>query len=213
MQQAIQFDAGRHRIDAPDAELDYWPAWLSTISANKLFDRLAAPGSIAWEQTRIQIYGRDVAIPRLNAVYGDTETRYAYSGATLETHAWTPLLDELRADIERVTGWTFTHVMLNFYRNGHDSMGWHSDDEPELGTNPRIASLSVGCERDFHLRHRTREDIEPIRLKLANGSLLLMHGGCQHHWLHALPKRTGRNLPGPRINLTFRKLIAPGENQ
>lgn len=139
--------------------------------------------------------------PRLSAWYGDAA--YTYSGKTRQPHAWMPILDALRQRIEIACQARFNSVLLNLYRNGQDSMGLHSDDEPELGPEPLIASLSLGAERRFVLRHKTLTD-QRHTLTLAHGSLLLMAGRTQHAWKHGLPK--AKSVAEPRINLTFRWL-------
>lgn len=155
---------------------------------------------IDWRRETITLFGRAVQQPRLCAWYG--ARAYTYSGLTLQPAPWTPLLAELRAAVEAATGRRFNSVLLNYYRDGRDSMGMHSDDEPELGPEPAIASLSFGEERPFLLRHKASG--ERRRLVLANGSLLLMTGQTQACWQHGIAK-SARPL-GPRINLTFRHI-------
>ena len=136
--------------------------------------------------------------------HGDPGTRYTYSGITLDTCPWTPLLARLRQDIEAITGYCYNSVLLNLYRDQHDSVGWHSDNERELGRAPVIASLSLGATRSFRLRHRERLHA-PLTISLTDGSLLLMAGETQRNWQHAVPKETREK--GPRINLTFRRIV------
>ena len=157
---------------------------------------------IEWRQDTARIVGRDVALPRLTAWYGDAG--YRYSGIDNPPKPWLPLLFELKGRAERLAGTTFNSVLSNLYRDGRDSMGWHSDDERSLGANPVIASLSFGAVRRFRLKHK----IEPttLALDLQPGSCLVMAGALQHHWRHALPKT--KKPVGPRVNLTFR-LIRP----
>jgi alkylated DNA repair dioxygenase AlkB len=161
----------------------------------------------AWEQRSIRIFGQEMPQPRLTAWYGDPAAHYTYSGLTWEPLPWTPSLLALRQRIEAASETPFNSVLLNLYRNGRDSMGWHADDEPELGPAPIIASLSLGATRRFRLRpHLARFQTQPIPspfgLDLPHGSLLLMRAPTQEHWQHALPKTT--RLIGPRLNLTFR---------
>jgi len=151
------------------------------------------------------MFGRRVAFPRLTAWYGDPGAAYTYSGVRNEPLPWTPLLGELRDLVAAAAGAPFNSVLLNRYRDGSDSMGWHADDERELA--PVIASLSVGAVRTFELRHRG--DRERIALPLASGSLIVMAGDTQRHWQHRVPKDV--RAPGERINLTFRLVDAAAQ--
>lgn len=160
---------------------------------------------IAWRQETIVLWGKQYPQPRLTAWYGDPGSRYRYSGMTLEPQPWTPVLQRIRGDIERVTGRRYNSVLLNLYRDERDSVGWHSDDEPELGPTPAIASLSLGEARSFRFRHKTRKDQDRIVLELVDGSLLLMEGDTQRCWQHAIVKE--KRTREPRINLTFRNIL------
>jgi alkylated DNA repair dioxygenase AlkB len=151
-----------------------------------------------WRAETVTVFGKRHVQPRLTAWHGDA--RYAYSGLTLEPLPFTPLLERLRAAVEVATGRHFNSVLLNYYRNERDSMGMHSDDEPELGPEPAIASLSFGASRALILRHKYRK--QTAKLDLTDGSLLLMSGATQRNWLHGINKQT-RPL-GARLNLTFR---------
>lgn len=151
-----------------------------------------------WRQDSIVLFGKQHLQPRLTAWYGDAS--YTYSGLRLDPLPWTPLLAELRATVETTCGCRFNSVLLNYYRNERDSMGMHSDDEPELGPEPAIASLSLGATRSFKLRHKRNK--RTVKLDLHDGSLLLMSGSLQSNWLHGINK-AARSL-GERINLTFR---------
>ena len=187
------------------AELLFEPAFLPAAKAQVLLAQLTA--AVAWEQRSIRIFGQEIPQPRLTAWYGDAEARYTYSGLAWEPRPWLPALQALRQRLEAATGARFNSVLLNLYRNGRDSMGWHADDEPELGSAPAIASLSLGATRRFRLRPyraqpRAGLGPAPFGLDLPSGSLLLMRGPTQQHWQHALPK-TARPV-GPRLNLTFR---------
>lgn len=177
-----------------------------------LLDQLALPWSNAevaarllqetpWREESVLVYGKRHLQPRLSAWYGDAP--YIYSGLRLEPLAWTPLLLAIRAAVEAVCGHRFNSVLLNRYRNGRDSMGMHSDDEPELGSEPVIASLSYGTTRTFILRHK--RDKRTLRLPLTDGSLLLMSGPLQRYWLHGINK-SDRPM-GERLNLTFRYIV------
>jgi len=154
-----------------------------------------------WRADTIVVYGKRYLQPRLTAWYG--EASYTYSGLTLVPAPMTPLLAQLRATVEALTGHRYNSVLLNYYRDGQDSMGMHSDDEPELGPAPAIASLSLGATRTFILRHKTSG--RTLRLDLPDGSLLLMSGALQTHWLHGINKTT--KSMNPRVNLTFRYVV------
>ncbi|MEP6939495.1 MAG: alpha-ketoglutarate-dependent dioxygenase AlkB [Rudaea sp.] len=170
-------------------------------AAQRWFARLY--DEIAWERQRLRIFGREVESPRLSCWIGDADASYRYSGVRFAPHAWTPALSELRAALAR-EGERCNSVLCNLYRDGRDSMGWHSDDEPELGAEPAILSLSFGGPRRFRLRHRRAE--ARLELALQSGSLLRMAGATQHNYRHDLPK-TARAV-APRINLTFRWICA-----
>jgi alkylated DNA repair dioxygenase AlkB len=202
------FDAGEserspHVVLARDGVVTYDSHFLDRGSADAAF-RLLLPGT-AWAQESLTIYGRRIPFPRLTAWYGDPGAVYTYSGIRNEPHRWTPPLRELRDRLERRLGVRFNSVLLNQYRHGEESMGWHADDEPELGDAPLIASLSLGAVREFQLKHRGAG--RRIALALGHGSLLLMSGETQRSWLHRLPKAP--LVPGIRLNLTFRLIIAP----
>jgi alkylated DNA repair dioxygenase AlkB len=164
-------------------------------------------GSTPWAQQHIVLFGRRVAQPRLSAWMGDPDAAYTYSGLTQLPAPWTPVVAALRARVEATTGQSFNGVLLNLYRDGHDSMGLHADDEPELGPDPVIASVSLGAVRRFLLKPRKhRPGAVPIRLALPHGSLLVMAGAVQRSWVHGLPKEP--SVHGPRVNLTFRRIVA-----
>ena len=184
----------------PQADLLFDPTFLPATGAAAFLAQLTA--DIAWEQRAIRIFGQEIPQPRLTAWYGDPAARYTYSGLVWEPRPWTPALLALRQQVESASDTPFNSVLLNLYRDGRDSMGWHSDDEPELGPAPTIASLSLGATRRFRLRPRAGLAHPPFALDLSNGSLLLMRGPTQRHWQHTLPK-TARPI-GPRLNLTFR---------
>ena len=157
---------------------------------------------IPWQHAQITVFGKRCWQPRLVALAGDDGVSYTYSGLTLPTIPWTPLLQRIREDVEHASGHRFNSVLMNLYRNQHDSMGWHSDDEAALGPEPAIASLSFGATREFKLKHKTRADLKIVRCALTQGSLLLMSGATQRCWKHAVDKISVDT--GPRINLTFR---------
>ena len=188
-------------VPVPDGELRYWPRAFSADEAGECFDALRR--SIDWAQEEIVLFGESKRVPRLVAWHGDPGAGYSYSGTHHEPQPWTPALLAIRRRVTQLTGHAFNSVLLNLYRDGRDGMGWHADDEPELGRNPVIASVSLGAMRRFRLRHR-RRSVEPVALSLTDGSLLLMAGALQHHWLHAVPKTA--KAVGERINLTFRSI-------
>lgn len=186
-------------IELPGASLDYHSDFLPLDEAERYFNCLRH--SLEWQQDHIQLFGRRVAIPRLQCWYGDAGLVYRYSGLTMTARPWTPELDQLRQRIERLSGYRFNAVLANLYRDGHDSVGWHADNEPELGNNPVIASLSLGQPRQFKLRSN-EDHRQQHRIELQQGSLLLMSGTSQQHWQHCLPK--SRRITQPRVNLSFR---------
>ena len=185
-----------------DAEINYLPHFLPPTIADDFLAQLTK--TLEWRQDLIQLFGRPVAIPRLQAWYGDTDAHYRYSGLDLHPLPWTDELNQLRRLIQEQTDYRFNSVLANLYRDGQDSVGWHSDNEPELGTSPAIASLTLGAERRFCLRHKTHKE-QVHQIQLAHGSLLLMAGETQQHWLHSLPKT--KRPTKPRINLSFRQII------
>ncbi len=181
----------------------YWPTWLTVDEASQLYQALLE--TVAWQQDEIRMFGRTLPLPRLQAWYGDTSASYRYSGIQLEPLPWLPILHALKMRVEQATGAEFNSVLVNLYRSGQDSNGWHADDEPELGDDPLVASLSLGAMRRFQLRHKTDRSIPVRTLMLEAGSLLFMGAGMQQHWQHQVPK-TQKNV-SPRINLTFRRVI------
>lgn len=176
------------------------------LESERLMARLQR--EIVWQQPQIRIAGRSVKIPRLQAWHGDESAHYRYSGLSIQPEPWTETLLIIKQRVEEVVGSTmpscFNSVLVNRYRSGQDSVGWHSDDEAELGVDPTIASLSLGQTRVFRLQHKQQAD-NKIKLELESGSLLLMYGELQHFWRHQLPKSKQRM--GERINLTFRYIL------
>ena len=160
-----------------------------------------------WRQEEIRIFGRNRRQPRLTAWHGDTDATYCYSGLRLHPEPWTADLVAIRARIEAVSETRFNSVLLNYYRDGGDSMGWHSDDEPELGENPLIGSVSLGAARRLRMQHKADPSLQ-MAWNLPGGSYFEMGGALQRHWRHCVPKVVSKEGVGPRINLTFR-LIKP----
>ncbi|WP_447585121.1 alpha-ketoglutarate-dependent dioxygenase AlkB family protein [Pseudoxanthomonas mexicana] len=186
-------------IPLPGAWLAFVPQWLEADQADVLLCELHR--DVAWEVHRIRMFGRSVDSPRLSCWIGEPEAVYRYSGAEFVPHAWLPALQAIRERLQREFDAPFNSVLANLYRDGRDAMGWHSDDEPELGPQPVIASLSLGGVRRFALKHRHEATFRRT-LELPHGSLLVMAGDTQRHYRHALP-RTAKAV-APRINLTFR---------
>jgi len=193
--------ASVERVELPDADVVLFPAFLVGADADRLFAAVRA--STDWRQEQATMFGRRLPIPRLQAWHGDPDASYSYSHIALDPEPWTPPLAEIRRAAEAAAGTTFNSVLVNLYRDGRDSVGWHSDDEAELGPEPVIASVSLGATRRFQLRHRSLAGVRH-QLDLTHGSLLLMRGPTQRHWSHQVPK-TSRPV-GPRINLTFRRV-------
>lgn len=183
----------------PDADLRYVPTWLAAEEAAGAFEQLRL--AVPWQRHRIRMFGRMVDSPRLSCWMGDADAHYRYSGSDFVPQPWLPVLQTWRERLQADLGQSFNSVLVNYYRDGADAMGWHSDDEPELGAEPVIASLSLGATRRFLLKHRSRPELK-LALALPAGSLLVMAGSTQAHYRHALP-RTARPVGG-RINLTFR---------
>ncbi|MCW3462311.1 alpha-ketoglutarate-dependent dioxygenase AlkB family protein [Chitinophaga nivalis] len=182
-----------------NGELVYYPQFFSKAVSDQLLQLLL--DNIAWKQESMQLYGKQVLFPRLMAWYGDAGARYTFSGNSFTPHPWTPALLQIRDLITPVTGKPFNSVLLNLYRHGNDSMGWHADDEPELGPQPVIASVNFGATRRFLLRYKNDHHLKH-ELALQHGSLLIMKGDLQQYWEHQVPK-TSKATTG-RINLTFR---------
>ncbi|PZO09498.1 MAG: alpha-ketoglutarate-dependent dioxygenase AlkB [Lysobacteraceae bacterium] len=189
------------RIDLPGAELHLLPGWLGEAEADALLEALRE--QTAWETHRIRIFGKEHDSPRLSCWIGDSGASYVYSRVRFEPRPWPEALAALRPRIDAASGVAMNSVLANLYRSGQDAMGWHSDDEPELGARPMIASLSLGGTRRFRFRHR-HDHSKTFAMELGHGSLLLMSGDTQANWQHALP-RTARPV-APRLNLTFRRI-------
>jgi len=190
-------------LPLPDADLRFDPHFLDAARADALFARLR--DEIAWEMHRIKLFGRAVDSPRLSCWIGDAGASYVYSGTRFEPRPWSVSLIELRDELCLIAGEHFNSVLANLYRDGRDSMGWHSDDEPELGPQPIIASVSLGATRRLRFKSR-QEPTKSFGLELPHGSLLVMRGDTQRNYRHALPKTT--KPIAERINLTFRRIVS-----
>lgn len=202
---SLESDEGSPRVVlAKHGLVTYEPAFLSASEAAVLMRELL--GDVRWRQEHLRIAGREIPFPRLTAWYGDPRAVYTYSGIENRPLAWTPSLARLRDRLRATVGAGFNSVLLNLYRTGSDSMGWHADDEPELGPRPVIASVSLGAPRRFELR--SRETGETRRVVLEHGSLLVMSGATQDRWKHQVPKEP--TVRAPRVNLTFRTVALAG---
>ncbi len=189
-------------IDIPDGKIDYYIEFIGQDEAKRLLQILRA--ELLWREDHIRMFGKTYKIPRLQAWYGDEGAHYKYSGIDLPLNPWHDRLFEIKANIEKQTGFSFNSVLANWYRDGQDSNGWHADNEKELGVNPIIASITLGTERVFQMKHRTKKSLRK-NILLEHGSLLIMRGETQHFWLHQIAK--SKKVTGDRINLTFRKVI------
>ena len=190
------------RIPMQDAEV-YYRRQLRLVEPDNVVMRHLID-EVPWRAETVVVWGKTFPQPRLIAWYGDPGTHYTYSGIRLDPLPWTHALLDIKRGVEAVAGNDFNSALLNHYRDHRDSMGLHSDDEPELGERPIIASFSLGEERTLIFKHKTKRDVKPVRLRLGSGSLLLMKGQTQRHWKHGINKETRPH--GPRINLTFRRV-------
>ncbi len=186
-------------LELQDSDISYYPNFIPVKAADDYFESLKA--NIPWQQDDITVFGKTYPQPRLTALYADNNKPYSYSNITMQPSLFTSELFEIKKNVEDIAQVQFTTCLINRYRDGKDSNGWHADNEKELGKNPIIASVSLGVERFFHLKHNTDPALKH-KLLLEHGSLLLMKGATQHHWKHQIAKTAKR--VGERINLTFR---------
>lgn len=186
----------------PAGWLDHRPGWLPAAAADRLLADLRA--GLAWEQREIVLFGRRVLQPRLIAWAGALP--YRYSGQTLEPRPFTTELERVLDAVRRATGVPFNHVLANRYRDGQDSMGYHSDDEAELGPDPTVATLSLGATRRFVVQPRRKSDGPPRAFELEHGGLVVMGGDCQRHHRHGIPRQPA--VRDERVSLTFRSILA-----
>ncbi|TXE16681.1 alpha-ketoglutarate-dependent dioxygenase AlkB [Psychroserpens burtonensis] len=196
------FSAEKKHFNLPNAELLYIENFYNATNAEYYFDILKK--TVNWQQDDITLFGKTYKQPRLTSLYANNSKPYSYSNITMQPTIFTSELQQIKSDIEQEVEHQFTSVLLNLYRNGNDSNGWHADNEKALGKNPVIASLSFGETRPFHFKHRHIKD-ERHKINLNHGSLLLMRGEMQHYWLHQIAKT--KKTIGERINLTFRTIL------
>jgi alkylated DNA repair dioxygenase AlkB len=189
-------------ISLIDADLKFMRSFYEKSQADHYLKLLLK--ETPWRQDSINVWGKTHLQPRLTAWYGDPGTSYSYSGIRLQPLAWTATLQAIKIAVEEVANSRFNSVLINLYRDHQDSVGWHSDDEPELGHNPVIGSVSLGETRTFKLKHKRNRQEKPLAIDLTHGSLLLMAGPTQECWHHAIDKE--RMSKQPRINLTFRSI-------
>lgn len=188
----------RETVKIQNGEYIYIPDFYNKNQSDEFLQSFKE--KIYWKQESMNMYGRELLFPRLTAWYGDDNKPYSFSGITLQPHAWSDELLKIKNDIEPLCECIFNSVLLNRYRDGKDSISWHTDAEKELGLNPIIASVNFGVERTFQLRHMNTK--ERIDIVLKHGSLLIMKGELQHYWQHQIPK--SKRVLDERINLTFR---------
>ena len=187
--QSFLFNEGAGPLLNRDGIVEYRPSLFSSAESEELFGALLT--TTPWQHDEVILFGQKRVLPRKVAWHGDGDFSYSYSGTSKTASPWSPAL------------LLFNSCLLNLYHDGSEGMGWHSDDEKTLGRNPVIASVSFGAERIFKLKHRETKEV--ISVLLENGSLLVMKGETQHHWLHAMPKT--KKITTPRINLTFRTFL------
>jgi alkylated DNA repair dioxygenase AlkB len=208
MKDLFTLDQQFEEVSMPDADISILHGIKMPLDYDAMLTRLRA--QTIWRQESIRIYGKTHEQPRLVAWYGDPGKKYDYSGISLTPLPWTDLLREIKRRIEDCTDATFNSVFLNLYRNHNDSMGFHSDDERELGREPTIASLTFGATRVFVLKHKTDPTVPTVKVPLEAGTVLLMRGKTQQFWKHGILKQ--REPCGPRVNLTFRTIYDRGDS-
>ncbi|WP_371196228.1 alpha-ketoglutarate-dependent dioxygenase AlkB [Glaciecola sp. SC05] len=200
MQKAL-FESEYHDLKMPDAEVCLVKQWIKPDTAHKLLHHFKA--QLAWSQPEITLFGKRMKVPRLQAWYGDADAGYSYSGLMMEPLPWEDKLFKLKEYCEQSCQTRFNSVLVNLYRDGQDSMGMHADNEPELGVDPVIASVSLGATRNFDFKHK--QSSEKRRIALSNGSLLIMRGSTQQYWQHGISKT--KKVDSERINFTFRYVL------
>jgi alkylated DNA repair dioxygenase AlkB len=192
-------------VTAAAPSLRHWRGWVGAAEADAWLEQLRQ--EVPWKQEFITVYGRRHAMPRLTCWMADPGCGYRYSGLENAIEPWTPLAAAIRRRVGAAAAQEFNSLLLNFYRNGRDAMGWHADDEAELDPEAPIASLSLGASRSLRFRPRQRDTAPAVAVELGHGDLLLMDPPTQQHWQHGLPRRL--KLESPRLNLTFRRVRLP----
>lgn len=204
MKDLFTLDRQFEPISMPDADVSILHEIEMPLPYGEMLRKLI--DQTIWRQESVRVFNKTHPQPRLVALYADSGKRYDYSGITMHPLPWTDLLREIKRRIEDCTEATFNAVFLNHYRDHNDSMGFHSDDERELGKNPTIASLTFGATRTFLMKHKFNKELPTQRVPLAAGTVLLMKGATQHNWKHGINKQSAPC--GPRVNLTFRTLLS-----
>jgi len=199
MEQLNIFGESAQALNLPIDLLKYFPAFFNAQESLALMQEFIS--TVPWQQRIVTMYGKQIITPRLTAWYGDKGKDYTFSGTKFDPLPWTGELLQIRKKVEEIANVTFNTVLLNYYRDGNDSVAWHSDDEYDLGNKPVIASVSLGQARRFDVRHKTDHQ-KKYSVNLENGSLLLMKGDLQHNWEHRIAKSI-KPLK-ERVNLTFR---------
>ena len=184
-----------------DGEAHLFPDFFTQVESEKFFESLM--DNVIWKHEPIKLFGKEIMQPRLTAWIGDPNKNITYSGITMKPQPWTPSLLEIKRKVQTQAEVQFTSALINLYRDGKDSVGWHRDNEKAMGEAPVIASVSFGATRSFQFKHATDKNLR-LKIELSNGSLLIMQGSTQKYWFHALAKTT--HLTGPRINITFRRM-------
>jgi len=196
------FDTDREVIRLSDADITLYRHYFDLSTSKKYFDCLKE--ELIWREEEIILYGKAHILPRLSAWYGDPEATYTYSGISLSPNPWTTVLNELREIVDNISDFRFNSLLANLYRDQNDSVSWHADDEPELGENPTIASISFGETRKFNFKNKADPETK-FSLELGTGDILIMKGATQKNWLHQIPKSS--KILQPRVNLTFRRIL------
>jgi alkylated DNA repair dioxygenase AlkB len=204
MRDLFSIDRRFEPIAMPDADVSILYNLEMPMSYRQILERLMQ--ETKWRQENVRLYGKEYQQPRLVALYADAGKKYDYSGISLHPLPWTDLLREIRRRVEDASETAFNAVFLNFYRDHNDSMGFHSDDERELGKNPTIASVTFGATRTFLMKHKFIKELPLQKIPLEAGTVLLMKGATQHFWKHGINKQ--KEPCGPRVNLTFRTLLS-----
>lgn len=196
------FNAQAQHLNLPGAQVSYYPNFIEEMEAQRIFKEILQ--ETPWQQDDIKVFGKVYPQPRLTALYATNILPYSYSNITMHPHPFSSTLEHIRQKVQQEVGTAFTSCLLNLYRDGKDSNGWHADDEKELGKNPAIASVSLGASRVFKFRDK-RAKSNVFSILLEPGSLLIMQGETQHNWQHQIPK-TAKPISS-RINLTFRNIL------